>query len=107
MATIDLTADTKRPVTGAGHDRPATERFADQARTVSKDIKGIGTLAKDVAQEKLEEFEENACAVYEQGRDKVRGTTRTLERFIAEQPLTSVLIAGGVGMFLGRFWMRK
>ena len=29
-----------------------------------------------------------------------------LERFIEEQPLTSVLIAAGVGMFLGRFWTR-
>jgi ElaB/YqjD/DUF883 family membrane-anchored ribosome-binding protein len=67
----------------------------------------MGAVARDVAHEKLEDFQENASAVYEQGRDKVREATRTLERFIAEQPLTSVLIAAGVGLFLGRFWMRK
>ena len=107
MATIDLTVDTRQPITGAGDDRPARERFAEQASAVSKDIQGMGTLAKDMAHEKLEEFQENASAVYEQGRDTVRGATRTLERFIQEQPLTSVLIATGVGLFLGRFWMRR
>jgi ElaB/YqjD/DUF883 family membrane-anchored ribosome-binding protein len=107
MATIDMTADTKRPLTGTGADRPASERFSEQASAVSKDIQGMGDVAKDVAQEKLEEFQENASAVYEQGRGKVREATRTLERFIAEQPLTSVLIAAGVGLFLGRFWMRR
>jgi len=107
MPANDMTADTKRPFTGAGADRPASERFAEQASAVVQDIQGMGTLARDVAHEKLEEFQENAAAVYGQGREKVRGTTRTLERFIAEQPLTSVLIAGGVGLFLGRFWMRR
>jgi ElaB/YqjD/DUF883 family membrane-anchored ribosome-binding protein len=107
MPTNDLTADTRRPLTGAGADRPASERFAEQASAVAKDIQGMGALAKDVAHEKLEEFQENASAVYEQGREKVRKSTRTLERFIAEQPLTSVLIAAGAGLLLGRFWMRK
>ncbi|MBI3863346.1 MAG: DUF883 family protein [Planctomycetia bacterium] len=105
MATIDLTKDTKRR--GAGDDRPASERFTEQASAVSSDIQGMGAIARDVAHEKLEEFQENASAVYEQGRDKVREATRTLERFIAEQPLTSVLVAAGVGLFLGRFWMRR
>jgi ElaB/YqjD/DUF883 family membrane-anchored ribosome-binding protein len=104
MATIDLTADTKQPITGAA--RPASERFSEQASAVSKDILGMGAIAKDVAHETLEGIQENASAVYDQGRDKVREATRTLERFIEEQPLTSVLIAAGVGLFLGRFWMR-
>jgi ElaB/YqjD/DUF883 family membrane-anchored ribosome-binding protein len=107
MPANDVTTDTKRPHTGAGADRPASERFAEQATAVAKDIQGMGALARDVAHEGLEELQENASAVYEQGRDKVRGASRTLERFIAEQPLTSVLIAAGVGLFLGRFWMRK
>jgi ElaB/YqjD/DUF883 family membrane-anchored ribosome-binding protein len=96
MATIDLTADA----------RSAGERLSEQASAVSKDIQGMGSIAKDVAHEKFEELQENASAVYEQGRNQVRDATRTLERFIEEQPLTSILIAAGVGMFLGRFWMR-
>ena len=74
---------------------------------MSKDIQAMGTAAKDVAQEKLGDLQETATAAYEEGKDKVREATRTLERFIEEQPLTSVLIAAGVGLFLGRFWMRS
>ena len=107
MATIDLTADTNRPIAGAGDDRPASERFAEQACAVSKDIQGMGAVARDAAHEKLEELQGNVSAVYEQGQDQVRQATRTLEQFIAEKPLTSVLIAAGVGLFLGRFWMRR
>jgi len=106
MATTDLNENTKRPVTGAAHDRPASERFTEQAGAVSKGIQGMGTLARDVAHEKLEELQENTSAVYGQGQDQVRATARSLERFIAEQPLTSVLVAAGVGLILGRFWMR-
>jgi len=107
MATNHLRAHTKRHVTGVGANRTASKRFTKQANAVSKDIQGMGAVARDVAHEKLEDFQENASAVYEQGRDKVREATRTLERFIAEQPLTSVLIAAGVGLLLGRFWMRR
>jgi ElaB/YqjD/DUF883 family membrane-anchored ribosome-binding protein len=107
MATIDQTADSNRPITGTGDARPASERFAEQASAVSQDILGMGAIARDVAHEKLEEFQGNASAVYEQGQDRVRTATRTLEQFIAEKPLTSVLIAAGVGLFLGRFWMRR
>lgn len=107
MATIGLTAETKRPITGAADDRPASERFTEQASVVSQDIQGMGAIVKDVAHEKLEELQENASAIYEQGRDKVCETTRTLEQFIAKQPLTSVLIAAGVGLLLGGLWMRR
>jgi ElaB/YqjD/DUF883 family membrane-anchored ribosome-binding protein len=89
-----------------GIDQPASDRLREQANAVTEDIQGMGAIAKEVAQEKLEELRENAAATYEQGRDKVREATHTLERFIEEQPLTSVLIAAGVGLFLGRFWMR-
>ena len=89
-----------------GKELPASDRLREQAIAVTEDIQGMGAIAKDVAQEKLEELQEGASVAYEQGRDKVREATRTLERFIEEQPLTSVLIAAGVGLFLGRFWMR-
>ena len=74
---------------------------------MTKDLQGMGAIARDAAQEKLGHLQENASEFYEQGRDKVRQAARTLEQFIGEQPLTSVLIAAGVGLLLGRFWMRR
>ena len=42
-----------------------------------------------------------------QGREKVRQVEQSIEQYIREQPLKSMLIAAGVGLVLGRFWMRR
>jgi ElaB/YqjD/DUF883 family membrane-anchored ribosome-binding protein len=73
---------------------------------VTNDIQGIGAVARDLAQEKFEVMQENASALCDEGREKVRHAARGLEHYVAERPLTSVLIAAGVGLLLGRFWRR-
>lgn len=93
----------KSPV---GKKRPASNRLRKQASVVTKDIQGMGPIARDAAQEKLDQIQENASELYDQGRDKVRLARRSLEQYIAEQPLTSMLVAAGVGLVLGRFWKR-
>jgi ElaB/YqjD/DUF883 family membrane-anchored ribosome-binding protein len=95
---------TNSPV---GKELPASDRLREQAGAVAKDLQGMGAIARDAAQEKLGELQHDAADLYEQGRDKVRVAARSLEQYIADQPLTSVLIAGGVGLLLGRFWMRR
>jgi ElaB/YqjD/DUF883 family membrane-anchored ribosome-binding protein len=50
---------------------------------------------------------ENAAELYGHGRDKAHQVKQTFEQFILDQPLKSVLVAGGVGLLLGRFWMRR
>ena len=102
MATSERASHTKRHTTRTRAARPASERFTKQANAVVKDMQGMGAVAKDA----LEECQENASVVYEEGQEHVREAKRTLERYIAEQPLTSILIAAGVGLFLGHFWKR-
>lgn len=97
-------AATHSPV---GKERPASDRLREQAHAVTEDIQEMGGIARDAAEEKLERVRENASELCDEGRDKVRQAARSLEQYIAEQPLTSVLIAGGVGLLLGRFWMRR
>ena len=104
--TTELKTEAQRPVPASPVDKSASERLSAQAGAVSKDLHAMGSAAKDVAQEKLGDLQDTAAAAYEGGKDNVREATRTLEKFIEEQPLTSVLIAAGVGLFLGRFWMR-
>lgn len=72
--------------------------------SVTKGLKDIGGIATDTVKETAAQMQENASACYERGRDKVRQVERTFDQFIREQPLTSVLIAAGVGLLLGRFW---
>ena len=97
-------AVTKSPV---GKKRPASNRLRKQASAVTKDIQGMGTIARDAAQETFEEVQENASELYDHGRDKVRQARRSIEQYIAEQPLTSMLVAAGVGLVLGKFWRRR
>jgi ElaB/YqjD/DUF883 family membrane-anchored ribosome-binding protein len=37
----------------------------------------------------------------------VQQTEHIIEEYIREQPLKSVLIAAGLGLVLGRFWLRR
>ena len=84
-----------------------SDRLGAKANAVSNDVKEMGGIVNDAAQEKLEQVRENANEYYQQQRDKVHGTLCTFEQYIRERPVKSVLIAAGVGLLFGRFWMRR
>jgi ElaB/YqjD/DUF883 family membrane-anchored ribosome-binding protein len=109
MSTNNGTRRTKRTATvkRARADRPAAERFRTQARKVSKDVREMGDIATDAAQDKLGQMRDNASEYYEQGRDKMHDVQRTVVQFVREQPVKSILIAAGVGLLCGRLWIRR
>jgi ElaB/YqjD/DUF883 family membrane-anchored ribosome-binding protein len=84
-----------------------TDRFGAQAKAVSDDLEEIGAIARDAAQEKLGQVRENATEYYEQGRDKVDCVVCTFGHYVRERPVKSVLVAAGIGLLFGRFWMRR
>src|SRR5688572_1339330 len=95
-------------------DHPARDRLYEQARGVTNDIQEMGGLASDAAQEQLGQMGDAASAYYGQGRDRVCQVERSVEQYIRERPLQSVLIAAGVraiagaaGLLCGRFWVRR
>jgi ElaB/YqjD/DUF883 family membrane-anchored ribosome-binding protein len=92
---------------GSRTDRPATELLREQAREVTKDLQEMGGIAGDAVEDNLEHLRKNASEYYGHGRDGVHKVERSFEQFIRDQPLKSILIAGGVGLLLGRFWLRR
>ena len=88
-------------------NRLASNRLGGKARTVTQDIQELGGMARDMAQEKVEQLRASASEYYEEGRDTVQQVERGFEQFIRQQPLKSILIAAGVGMLLGGLWMRR
>ncbi len=82
-------------------------RLGAQANEVSKDLKEMGDIVRDAAQEKLEHVRENANECCQYGQDKVHGVASAFEQYIRERPVKSVLIAAGIGLLYGRFWMRR
>jgi ElaB/YqjD/DUF883 family membrane-anchored ribosome-binding protein len=76
-------------------------------RTVVQDLQELGGMAREMAQEKVEQVRTVAADCANEGREKVRQVEHSVEEYIREQPLKSMLIAAGVGLVLGRFWMRR
>ena len=77
------------------------------ARTVSRDQQELGATVCDTAQEKVEHLRAGAADGAREGRDNGEQVERGFAQYVREQPLKSILIAAGVGLVLGRFWMRR
>lgn len=76
-------------------------------RTVAEDIHELGDMTKEMVKKKVEQLRAEACDCANERREKVRGVEHSIEEYIREQPLKSVLLAAGLGMVFGRFWMRR
>ncbi len=98
--------------------RRKTAQLREQTETVREDIRKLGHLAKDAAQEKLDEARARANEAYERGRARAteayeRGREKATEveeqvvEYIRAKPLKSVLIAAGVGAFVGILFARR
>jgi ElaB/YqjD/DUF883 family membrane-anchored ribosome-binding protein len=87
--------------------QPATDRLCEQAREVTQEIQEMGNTASDAVRENLGKLQDEVSEYYEQGRDQACQAEQTFEQYIKDHPLKSILIAAGVGMILGRFWIRR
>lgn len=75
-------------------------------QTVTEDLKELGSRAGEMAQEKIERVKAGAAEWAEEGRERVEEMEQSLERYIAEHPIKSALIAAGVGLIVGRILLR-
>lgn len=80
------------------------DQLGKQAKDVTEDLRKMGATVRDAAQEKLGQVGEKVSECCEQGRDKVHGVACACEQFLRKRPLTSVFLAAGVGLVVGRFW---
>jgi ElaB/YqjD/DUF883 family membrane-anchored ribosome-binding protein len=83
------------------------DRLSQQAMEVSTDLKEMGGIVKDAAQETFGQLRSNVSEHYEEGRDKVLSLERTAEQYLRQRPFMSVLVAAGIGLLVGRYCMRS
>ena len=93
--------------TGNQQSGGATEQLRDAATQVKENIRDMGGQVRDAAQEKFDDLKQQASDYYDQGRDRAMEWEKNLEQYVQEQPIKSLLIAGGVGMLLGFLWRRS
>jgi ElaB/YqjD/DUF883 family membrane-anchored ribosome-binding protein len=84
-----------------------SHQLGKQAKEVIEDVQEMGGTVRDAAREKLAQAGEKAGDYCKQAQDKVQGVACACEQYVREKPLTSVLIAAGIGWLLGRFWKRR
>jgi ElaB/YqjD/DUF883 family membrane-anchored ribosome-binding protein len=101
---VSLTTDIS--VKG-NHMATTSKRLGKQAKAVTEDLQEMGATARDAAKEKLGQVGEIAAEYREQGQERVHGVLCACEQYLRERPLTSVLLAGGIGWLFGRFWKHR
>lgn len=106
---------TKTPETSAGD---GVTQLKEQTATIKEDIRKLGSIARDVAQEKLDEARavasdavgtgrRRAEDLYEQGRVKAEDAEDQVIEYVRSKPIKSMLIAGGIGVLLGLFFSSR
>ena len=81
-----------------------SDQLGKQAEEVIDDLHNMGRTVRDAAQEKLGQVADKASEYCQQGQEQVHGNACACEQFVRQRPLTSVLLAVGIGWLLGRFW---
>jgi ElaB/YqjD/DUF883 family membrane-anchored ribosome-binding protein len=76
------------------------------AQSVTEDLKELGSRASEMAQEKLERVKAGAAEWAEEGRERVEEMGESVEQYIADHPVKSMLIAAGIGLIVGRVLLR-
>jgi ElaB/YqjD/DUF883 family membrane-anchored ribosome-binding protein len=84
-----------------------SNQLGKQAKAVAEDLHEMGETVKHAAQETLGQAGEKALQCCEQGQDKVHGVACACEQFLRQKPFASVLVAAGIGVLFGRFWLRR
>ena len=85
----------------------ATDQLKDSAQQVTQNLRSIGSQARDAANEKFNDLKQQANDYYDQGRERAQEWEKTLEDYVQEKPIQSLLIAAGVGLVLGVLWKRS
>jgi ElaB/YqjD/DUF883 family membrane-anchored ribosome-binding protein len=84
-----------------------TAQLKETAQQVQQNLRELGSQARTAATQQYEHLRQQANDYYAQGRERATEMEQTLEQYVQEKPLQSLLIAAGVGMLLGVLWRRS
>ncbi len=94
------TADRVREQASEKISETAT-KAREKASNIASRMQDAGSQAAQTAQDRLSQLRESASEYYEQGRQRLQAMGQTVQGQITESPMTSVLIAAGLGVLLG------
>jgi ElaB/YqjD/DUF883 family membrane-anchored ribosome-binding protein len=87
--------------------RHPSDRLADRAATIAKDVQEVGDAAKRVAADGVDAIRETAHQYLAEGQSRVRHLGGSIQERVQDQPVKALLIAAGIGFLLGAIWIRR
>jgi ElaB/YqjD/DUF883 family membrane-anchored ribosome-binding protein len=91
----------------AGEAGRTKDDLKSSATQAAQSVRQMGEQVRDAASEKFEQLRGQANDYYEQGRQRAREWEQSLEEYVQEKPIQSLLIAAGVGAVLGWIWKSR
>ncbi len=85
----------------------ADPTMRDELSELKADLSAIKDDLKSLADSAMGRARDEARSVRDRSRAKVQSSIGSMEDYVEEQPLTSVLVAFGVGLLLGKFMSYK
>jgi ElaB/YqjD/DUF883 family membrane-anchored ribosome-binding protein len=73
---------------------------------IAGDLAELGSHAGELAQERYQELKSGAMEWASEGRERLQEFEQTMEDYVAENPVKSVLMAAIAGLIVGRFVLR-
>jgi ElaB/YqjD/DUF883 family membrane-anchored ribosome-binding protein len=75
--------------------------LTEKATQVTQSLKDMGQQAKQQATEQYEHLRGQAEDYYQQGKERAQEWEQSLESYVREKPVQSLMIAAGVGVVIG------
>ena len=85
----------------------ASNRSGAEESTLKDDLAGVAESARKDVRRELERVREKAGEMMDRGRESVERVRESVSDRVRERPLTSVLVAGGIGLLLGMLVARR
>jgi ElaB/YqjD/DUF883 family membrane-anchored ribosome-binding protein len=95
------------PEQGSEHSSPGVGQIKEKASEIGKNLRDLGSTARDAAQGEYDNLKNQAGEYYEQGRQQAVQWENQVESYVHDKPIQSLLIAAGVGLILGVLWKRS
>ena len=80
---------------------------AGDESTLKDELSGMADTARKEVRRELERVREKAGEMMDRGRESVERVRESVSDRVRERPLTSVLVAGGIGLLLGMLVARR
>ncbi len=107
MADSNQGQEKQGNAAGAAQLRDTAQKIGEDLRNMGSQVRDQAHQVKDQAQQKYNELRDQAGQYYEQGKQRAQEWEGTLEDYVREQPVKSLLIAAGVGVLLGVLWKKS